>query len=81
MVEILAPAILKRVTGSFLDGGAIDVTFMFIGFNVVRIERSRKCLINYKNITSNYRYHIIKGLVKKYRGGWAGAERGWVISF
>ena len=58
MVEILAPAILKRVTGSFLDGVAIDVTFMFNGFNVVRIERSRKCLINYKNITSNYRYHI-----------------------
>ena len=22
-----------------------------------------------------------KGLVKKYRGGWAGAERGWVMRF
>jgi len=31
-----------------------------------------------------YAEDTIKGLVKKYRGGggrWAGAERGWVISF
>ena len=27
------------------------------------------------------RFRATKGLVKNYRGGWAGAERGWVISF
>ena len=24
---------------------------------------------------------LVKGLVKKYRWGWAGAERGWVMRF
>ena len=24
---------------------------------------------------------LFKGLVKKYRWGWAGAERGWVMRF
>ena len=32
-------------------------------------------------ICSNTSKRCVKGLVKKYRVGWAEAERGWVISF
>ena len=34
-----------------------------------------------RNIESQVKKKVCKGLVKKYRGGWAGAERRWVMRF
>ena len=69
---------------NFYKGNAQVLIGRFLGPSILQACQSMPSHLSFLMRPSQHLHTWIKGLVKKYKGGgggWAGAERGWVMRF